>query len=63
MSIDKWLKQDKEEDSNKKVESIKKIQEQQLKEVINKKIEQLKREIKEKQPLRSDSDDFLSYFV
>ena len=31
MSIDKWLKQDKEEDSNKKVESIKKIQEQQLK--------------------------------
>ena len=63
MSIDKWLKQDKGEDSNKKVEFDKKIQEQQLKEVKNKKLQQLKREIKEKKTSRSDSDDFLSYFI
>jgi len=63
MSIDKWLKQDKEEDSNKNVESDKKIQEQQLKELKNKKLQQLNREIKEKKTSRSDSDNFLNYFV
>jgi len=57
MSIDKWLKQDKERELDKK------IQDQQLKELKNKKIQKLKSELKKKETIKSDSNNFLIYFT